>query len=45
MQKQGANLLNLAAKLFKAGKRVQWRVVGTSYCLYGDGELMADKSL
>jgi len=42
MQKQRANLLSLAAKLFKAGKRVHWRVVGTNYCLYADGELMAD---
>jgi len=39
MQKQRSNLLSLAAKLFKAGKRVQWRVAGTNYCLYADGEI------
>jgi len=45
MQKQRANLLSLASNLFEAGKRVYWPVVGTNYCLYVDGELMADKSL
>jgi len=44
MQKQRTNLLSPAAKFFKAGKRVQWRVDGTDYCLYANGELMADKS-
>jgi len=43
MQKQRAKLLSLAAKLSKAGKRVQWRVVDTVYCLYADSEPMADK--
>jgi len=45
MQKQRANLLSLAANLFKAGKRAQWRVVGTDYCLYADAEIMVEKSL
>jgi len=43
VQKQRAKLLSLAAKLSKAGRRVQWRVVGTDYCLYAGGEPMADK--
>ena len=39
MQTQWRTLLNTANKLYKQGKRIQWKTVDTDDRLFADGEL------
>jgi len=38
MQKQRDSLLKSASRLYKAGRKIQWKIGGVNYCLYADGE-------
>ena len=38
MQRQRKSLLAHANMLFKAGKKIQWKVIDADYCLFADGE-------
>jgi len=40
VQTQRRALLNIANKLYKQGKRIQWKIVDTDYRLFADGELL-----
>jgi len=38
MQRQRKSFLAHANMLFKAGKKLQWKVIDSDYCLFADGE-------
>ena len=38
MQRQRKSLLAHANMLFKAGKKIQWKVIDANHCLFADGE-------
>jgi len=40
MQTQRRTLLSIANKLYKQGKRIQWKILDTDYRLFADGELV-----
>jgi len=40
MQTQRSTLLNIANELYKQGKRILWKIVGTDRRHFADGELV-----
>ena len=38
MQAQRKTLLKTASRLYNQEKKIQWKVVGSEYCLYADNE-------
>jgi len=38
MQAQRKTLIKTASRLYNQGKKIQWKVVGSEYCLYTDNE-------
>jgi len=40
MQIQRRTLLKIAKKLYKQGKRIQWKIIDADYRLFADGELV-----
>jgi len=40
MQTQRRTLLKTANKLYRQGKRIQWKIIDTDYRLIADGELV-----
>ena len=40
MQIQRRTLLKIANKLYKQGKRIQWKIIDADYRLFADGELV-----
>jgi len=40
MQIQRRTLLKIANKLYKQGKRIQWKIIDEDYRLFADGELV-----
>ena len=38
MQAQRKTLIKTASRLYNQGKKIQWKVVGSEYCLYADNE-------